>query len=99
MPTSQPKTVHADAKVLSHVPRTRDAIIGDAAFWRSTELVYPKPGKRRITLHLDTDVPDWFKAGGKGYQTRINAVLRAFMRARRAGKPLAFSTPISAQEM
>ena len=28
---------------------------------------------------------DWFKSGGKGYQTRINAVLRAFMRARLAG--------------
>ena len=41
-------------------------------------------GKRRITLRLDADVLDWFKSGGQGYQTRINAILRAFMQARRA---------------
>jgi len=32
---------------------------------------------------LDPDVLDWFKAPGAGYQTRINAVLRAIVHARR----------------
>ncbi|PHR00124.1 MAG: hypothetical protein COB29_16210 [Sulfitobacter sp.] len=39
------------------------------------------PGKKAISLRLDTDVIDWFKSEGKGYQSRINAVLRAYMRA------------------
>jgi uncharacterized protein (DUF4415 family) len=65
-------------------PDRPDTFIGDAAFWQAAELLYPKAGKWRITLRLDADVLDWFKSGGQGYQTRINAILRAFMQARRA---------------
>jgi uncharacterized protein (DUF4415 family) len=53
---------------------------------------YPIPGsgrmivtpdaKRQITLRLDPDVIDFFKAGGPGYQTRMNAVLRSYMLAK-----------------
>ena len=39
------------------------------------------PRKAAISLRLDADVLDWFKAQGGGYQTRINAVLRAYMEA------------------
>lgn len=39
------------------------------------------PGKAAISLRLDADVLDWFRAQGAGYQTRINAVLRAYMEA------------------
>ena len=35
--------------------------------------------KERITVRLDADVLAWFKNQGKGYQTRINAVLKAFV--------------------
>jgi uncharacterized protein (DUF4415 family) len=35
--------------------------------------------KKQLTVRLDTDVIDWFKSQGKGYQTRMNAVLRQFM--------------------
>lgn len=38
----------------------------------------PVPPKAAISLRVDADVLDWFKAQGPGYQTRINAVLRAF---------------------
>jgi uncharacterized protein (DUF4415 family) len=38
----------------------------------------PLPPKASISLRLDHDVLQWFKAQGPGYQTRINAVLRAF---------------------
>ncbi|HMN84076.1 MAG TPA: BrnA antitoxin family protein [Burkholderiaceae bacterium] len=38
----------------------------------------PAPSKTLISLRLDADVIEWFKAQGPGYQTRINAVLRAF---------------------
>jgi uncharacterized protein (DUF4415 family) len=38
----------------------------------------PVSPKTSISLRVDADVLDWFKAQGRGYQTRINAVLRAF---------------------
>lgn len=64
-----------------------DSFVGDETFWRAAELLYPKASKQRITLCLDADVLDWFRSGGKGYQTRINASLRAFMQAQQSGKP------------
>lgn len=41
----------------------------------------PLPTKASISLRLDTDVLEWLKAQGPGYQTRINAILRAFKEA------------------
>ena len=38
----------------------------------------PLPSKASISLRVDQDVLEWFKAQGAGYQTRINTVLRAF---------------------
>jgi uncharacterized protein (DUF4415 family) len=38
----------------------------------------PLPPKASISLRVDQDVLEWFKAQGPGYQTRINSVLRAF---------------------
>jgi uncharacterized protein (DUF4415 family) len=38
----------------------------------------PLAPKASISLRVDKDVLDWFKAQGSGYQTRINTVLRAF---------------------
>jgi len=38
----------------------------------------PMPSKASVSLRLDQDVLEWFKAQGTGYQTRINTVLRAF---------------------
>ena len=35
--------------------------------------------KRQLTLRLDSDVIDWFRSQGGGYQTRMNALLRAYM--------------------
>jgi uncharacterized protein (DUF4415 family) len=49
--------------------------------WTQARLVMP-PGKDVVTLRLDRDVLDWFRAQGRGYQTRINQVLRAFYEAR-----------------
>jgi len=38
----------------------------------------PLLSKTSVSLRLDQDVLEWFKAQGPGYQTRINQVLRAF---------------------
>ncbi len=40
------------------------------------------PPKEQVTLRLDIDVLKWFRSQGKGYQTQINALLRAYMEAR-----------------
>ncbi len=41
-----------------------------------------RPGKKKqITLRLDPDVVEFFKAGGRGYQSSINAALRRYMKA------------------
>ena len=41
----------------------------------------PVPPKTSLALRVDADVVEWFKAQGRGYQTRMNAVLRAFKEA------------------
>ncbi len=38
-----------------------------------------RPLKKQITVRLDADVLAWLKAGGPGYQSRINGILRAAM--------------------
>lgn len=53
----------------------------DDAFLKNTELNIP--GKRVVTIRLDADVLDWFKRQGRGYQTRINKLLRSYMEASR----------------
>jgi uncharacterized protein (DUF4415 family) len=45
--------------------------------WATAELPMPRR-KAHITLRLDADMLGWFRAQGKGYQTRINAILRKY---------------------
>jgi uncharacterized protein (DUF4415 family) len=49
-------------------------------FWTGARIVEPK-NKISVTMRMDADVLDWFKAQGKGHQTRMNAVLRSYMEA------------------
>jgi uncharacterized protein (DUF4415 family) len=58
----------------SDIPET------DEEFWRDAKVIFPAK-KRVLCIRLDEDVVEWFKAKGKGYQTRINAVLKAFKEA------------------
>ncbi len=43
----------------------------------------PVARKAQLTLRLDSDVLAWFRRQGRGYQTRINSLLRAYMEAHR----------------
>jgi uncharacterized protein (DUF4415 family) len=54
----------------------------DADFFRKARVVVP-PRKQQLTIRVDTDVLAWLKRQGKGYQTRINAILRAYYDAHR----------------
>jgi len=52
----------------------------DESFWETVTLTMPEP-KDRLTIRLDHDVVEWLKKRGRGYQTRINAILRSYMKA------------------
>ncbi len=52
----------------------------DDDFWKNAKVRYPE-GKERLTIRLDEDVVQWFRSQGKGYQTKMNAVLRSFYEA------------------
>lgn len=47
-------------------------------FWENAKVVFPA-SKKAVTIRIDGDVLDWFKKAGKGYQSRMNAVLRSYM--------------------
>ncbi len=80
------KTVSSD-ELASMEDRTRvDAPEGPSLgpeFWNKAKVVYPDGPKERLTVRFDRDVVEWFKGQGRGYQTRMNAVLRSFYEARR----------------
>lgn len=68
----------------ARVPGGRDSddAIGPVDIkWATTELPMPSR-KAHTTLRLDADLLDWFRAQGRGYQTRINAVLRSYYEQR-----------------
>ncbi len=48
--------------------------------WSTTMTHFPWE-KEKISLRVDGDILEWFRKQGKGYQTRMNAVLRAYMDA------------------
>ncbi|MBU0510978.1 MAG: BrnA antitoxin family protein [Chloroflexi bacterium] len=55
----------------------------DNEFFKSGELRMPK-AKPLISIRMDPDVLAWFRSQGKGYQTRINAVLRMYVETQTA---------------
>lgn len=55
--------------------------------WEETVSVEPPLPKEQVTLRLDRDVLEWFRAKGRGYQTRINTVLRAYYLHERCKEP------------
>jgi uncharacterized protein (DUF4415 family) len=52
------------------------------ADWVNVKVAWPQP-KQAISLRIDQDILAWFRDRGPGYQTRMNAVLRAFVDAQR----------------
>ena len=58
------------------------APIAGADWFRRAKLHMPQP-KQPVSIRLDRDVMQWFQKQGRGYQTRINAVLRAYVEGHR----------------
>jgi uncharacterized protein (DUF4415 family) len=59
----------------------------DESFFEKATVQWPAP-KKQLTIRLDEDLLDWLKDQGPGYQTRINAILRAYYEAHKGnGSP------------
>lgn len=59
------------------------APVASPAWLHRAKLLEPQP-KLPVSMRLDEDILKWFRARGRGYQTRINAVLRAYIEAHRS---------------
>jgi uncharacterized protein (DUF4415 family) len=66
-----------DEEIAAAVANDPDAVPVDFD-WSGAKVYWPRH-KRAVSIRLDQDVIDFFKAKGRGYQTRINAVLRSYM--------------------
>jgi uncharacterized protein (DUF4415 family) len=64
----------------SDIPRTTPEMWAKGVLRKNFK---PIPRKRQLTLRIDNDVIDFFKEQGRGYQTKINQLLRAYMEAHR----------------
>jgi len=88
-PDNLPKLTPALAKRLDQM---RDEDINysdipelDDEFFARAKQVWPPP-KQQLTIRLDSDVLQWLKSKGRGYQTRINRILRAAMETQPVSK-------------
>jgi uncharacterized protein (DUF4415 family) len=73
----------SDREVVKAIASDPDAApLLDREWFKTAKLVLPER-KVPLPLRLDHDVVHWFKQQGPRYQTRMNAVLRAYMQAHR----------------
>jgi uncharacterized protein (DUF4415 family) len=72
----------SDAEVERRAAADPDAGIIPPGFWDNATVRMPE-SKQQITLRLDPHVIRWFKRTGKGYQSRMGAVLRSYVEAKR----------------
>jgi uncharacterized protein (DUF4415 family) len=76
--TISPKRLEELKNIPESAIDTSDIPELDASFWEKAEFVKPLT-KQAISLRVDSDVLDWFKNQGKGYQSLMNAVLRSYV--------------------
>jgi uncharacterized protein (DUF4415 family) len=72
----------SDVDIHAGIVADPDAHPTDERFWQDAKIVLPHR-KEVVTMRLDVDVLAWFRQQ-RGYQTRINAILRAYMKAHEA---------------
>jgi uncharacterized protein (DUF4415 family) len=64
-----------------------DTFEPDPEWLQRAMILRPGQPKIRVTAYFDQEVVEWFRAQGRGYQTRMNAVLRAYMEGVRKSHP------------
>jgi uncharacterized protein (DUF4415 family) len=67
------------AQIRQAIAADPESHVTTAAFWSNAKVILPTP-KTIVTMRLDADFLEWFHQH-PGYQTRINAILRAYMQA------------------
>ena len=72
----------SDEEALRRAAADPDAGVIPPGFWDNAAVLVPET-KQQITLRLDPEVIRFFKRTGKGYQSRMGAVLRSFVEAKR----------------
>jgi uncharacterized protein (DUF4415 family) len=72
------------AEIRKGIAADPEAHATDEEFWKNARVVLPVR-KEIVTMRLDADLLRWFRQQ-RGYQTRINAILRAYMSANSAGR-------------
>ena len=72
----------SDRAIRNAIEKDPEARPTDASFWKKAKVVLPQP-KLTVTMRLDADLLTWLRRQ-KGYQTRINAVLRTYMDAHKS---------------
>jgi uncharacterized protein (DUF4415 family) len=73
--------LHDEDIDLSDIPEVTPEMFAAAVVRRG---LGAEPRKEQVTLRVDADVLKWFRSLGRGYQTQINALLRAYMAASRS---------------
>jgi uncharacterized protein (DUF4415 family) len=71
----------SDEEIEQAVEDDPDTALLDEEWFEKAQFVVPTAEKKRITIRLDEDIIEHFKREGKGYQSRINAVLKAYVLA------------------
>lgn len=74
--------VRAELKALEQMPESEINLddIPEVKDWSGAERgKFYRPVKERVTVRIDTDILHWLKSGGKGYQTKMNEILRKVM--------------------
>ena len=69
----------SEAEIRQGIESDPDARATDEEFWKNAKVVWPSR-KAVVTMRLDADLLEWFRQR-RGYQTRINAILRTYMNA------------------
>jgi uncharacterized protein (DUF4415 family) len=72
----------SDAEAERRAAADADAGVIPPGFWDNARVLLPET-KQQITLRLDPEVLRWFRRTGKGYQSRMGAVLKSYVEAKR----------------
>ena len=72
-----------DEEIRKAVESDPDAYFLDEDWFEAATFVDPSAEKERISIRLDKDILEFFRAEGRGYQSRINKVLREYMTVRK----------------
>ena len=70
-----------DKQISTAIKKDPDGLAVQPSWMDNAMILRPNQAKERLTVRLDADMVAWFKQKGRGYQTRMNAVLRSYYEA------------------